>query len=72
VVSSIRSRHTGQVGSSTNAGVGGAIGLVVSALLMAGSVLGTAIPTGVGCAAGKNGSLVMLGKLVGFSAWSET
>ena len=30
VVSSIRSRHTGQVGSSINAGVGGAKGLVVN------------------------------------------
>lgn len=30
VVSSMRSRHTGQVGSSINAGVGGAKGLVVN------------------------------------------
>jgi len=67
VVSSIRSKQTGQVGNSIKAGVGGAIGLVVSELLIVVSVLIPATPTFAGCIAGRNGSLFILGKLVGFS-----
>ena len=68
VVSSMRSKHTGQVGSSTSAGVGGAIGLTVNDGA-AGDSADTAVTLAVfGCAEGRNGSSDMLGKLDGFSA----
>ena len=62
VVSSMRSRHTGQVGSSTRAGVGGASGLADSV------VDGTAeedVAVVVASDGGVNGSFVMSGKLDG-------
>lgn len=68
----MRSRQTGQVGSSMSAGVGGAIGFVVSVLLSDVSALELMPVIDAGCVDGKKGSLFMLGKLVGFSDWSDT
>jgi hypothetical protein len=73
VVSSIRSKHTGQVGSSINDGVGGAKGFVdreddatEEAVVDVVPVGGAATVLGVGL--GVNGSWVMSGKLDGSPA----
>lgn len=75
LVSSIRSRHTGQVGSSTRDAVGGGNGLVVKgcgAVSKEGSedddgreVAAGMGAIGLGWAAGVKGSFVFKGKLVG-------
>ena len=57
MVSSIRSRQTGHVGSSTRSAVGGGNGLVVSGVLMDD---GESAPV-LGCAFGLKGSLFMSG-----------
>jgi hypothetical protein len=66
VVSSIRSKHTGQVGSSTNDGVGGAKGLVDSEDDASEEAVVDAVPVGdVVTVLGVNGSCVISGKLEG-------
>jgi hypothetical protein len=69
VVSSIRSRHTGHVGSSTRFGVGGGNGLDVSPAARDGVSTGELVAgrgaVGLGPKAGVNGSLVLAGKLEG-------
>jgi hypothetical protein len=74
VVSSIRSRQTGQVGSSTSAGVGGARGFVVRDVGIADSVDAGLTALDEGCEDGMKGSLVMFGKLDGcsdsFAVWN--
>jgi len=70
VVSSIRSKQTGQVGSSTNDGVGGARGLVDSeddaseGAVVDAVLVGDAV-TGLGVGMGVKGSCVISGKLEG-------
>jgi hypothetical protein len=64
VVSSMRSRQTGHVGSSTREGVGGASGLVVREEAMEVASIGEDDGSGaVGCfvGAGVNGSFVRSG-----------
>ena len=65
VDSSIRSRHTGHVGSSTRAGVGGAIGFVLNELDgMVDGWLFVLVAPGISVldADGVKGSLVISGK----------
>ena len=50
----MRSRQTGQVGSSTREGVGGARGLLLREVVL--------VAVGLGIAEGVKGSLVMSGK----------
>jgi hypothetical protein len=64
----MRSRHTGQVGSSTSAGVRGANGLTLSAVVMGDSAVDE-FPVVLGV--GMKGSLFMLGKLELCSELSE-
>lgn len=67
VVSSMRSRHTGQVGSSISEGVGGASGLAVSEEASVGGSTGEELDAdgrgAVGCfvGAGVKGSLARSG-----------
>lgn len=70
--SSIRSKQTGQVGSSTNAGVGGAIGFELRGADGSEGCSTVLVPFDVSIRGGEgvNGSLVMSGKEgSSLSAW---